>query len=137
MKIKEKVIKIFKEFGIENPKVKYTKNYTSIGGCSNRGVIYLSLPFLLHNTDSAIKGLIGHEIAHLQHFNHGTKFKKLAKEFGFNEKEFVTISKYVIMCPRCKEYARLNKIPKGKIPLCKKCEAKGITQQIMIYKHEL
>ena len=136
-KIKDRVLTIFNGFGIKNPKIKFTKNYTNIGGCDKNGVIYLSLPFILNNSDKAIKGLIAHEIAHLKHFNHGKKFKELSKKMGFDEKEFVLISKYVVMCPRCVEFVRINKLPKNKEIICKICYKKGITQKIMKYKHDL
>jgi predicted SprT family Zn-dependent metalloprotease len=136
--LKEKIINTFKSYGIDNPKIKYTYNYTLIGGCDRKGTIYLSLPSLTYNTDDGIKSIVAHEIAHLTHFNHSADFKKLERGMGYRENDIIRISKYIIYCPRCSAVGRLNVVTK-KIKeklICKRCKTNhNINQKLMIYKH--
>jgi predicted SprT family Zn-dependent metalloprotease len=137
--IKDKVEKILKENGIADPKIKYTYNYTCVGACDKKGTIYLSVPSLLYNTDDGIKSIIVHEIAHLTHFNHGEDFKLLAEKMGYNKNNIITISKYVLYCPRCHKTGRLNIIPARikRRMMCKHCDTYGINQKLMVYKHDM
>lgn len=131
----EEIIKICKEFGLENPKIKLTNSYKMIGTCREDGIIELSRLALRYNDGDAIKAIIGHEIAHLKEFNHKKEFKDLVKSLGTDESKIIPITRYIIFCPRCKKVVRANRL-KFKIFFCPDCNKKGFKQELMLYKHE-
>ena len=132
--MKEEIIKICKEFGLENPNISLTNNYTKIGVCCSNGNIEISRIAFKYNDDEGKRMIIGHEVAHLKHFNHKKEFKDLAIKMGVDEKKIISVSRYVSFCPRCRTVCKLNNLKKGKY-FCKVCEKIDIKQEVMFYKH--
>jgi len=133
-KIKEDIIEKCKSLGLDKDKIKVNNNYARIGLCGSNGIIELSKQSLKYNNEEAQKYLILHEKTHLTHFNHKKEFKEELKDKGVKREDMIPITRYIIFCPRCKEYARANKI-KIKDYECGYCKKKNIKQKLMIYKH--
>tara|TARA_Y100000310_G_scaffold27829_1_gene26464 strand:- start:53 stop:445 length:393 start_codon:yes stop_codon:yes gene_type:complete len=129
--MRREVRKIFFEFGIKNPIFKLNNNYNKIGLCYNNGTFEISGISFRYNNYRGRKALIGHEIAHLKEFNHGKKFNEVCNKMGINEKEMLPMSRYILFCPKCKNWGRLN-VLKKKQYFCKSCEK----QEVMVYQHK-
>tara|TARA_Y100000034_G_scaffold91756_1_gene110725 strand:- start:605 stop:997 length:393 start_codon:yes stop_codon:yes gene_type:complete len=129
--MRQEVRKIFLEFGIQNPVFKLNNNYNKIGLCYNNNTFEISRISFRYNNHQGRMALIGHEIAHLKQFNHSKKFKEVCDKMEINEKEMLPMSRYILFCPRCKYWGRLNVLKKTKY-YCKHCKE----QEVMVYQHK-
>lgn len=125
----------------------WNRRKRALGLCRyERKRIELSLPFVLHNDEAAVRDTILHEIAHAlagPRAGHGSKWRKICVNIGAKPErcDHVAImprGRWIGTCPSCgKEYSRHRRPLKNRLYCCRHCgRERGRIQFFLAIGHD-